>query len=321
MEKQLFLKADPLLTYSINTQLKEQIKWLIGMEKIKPGEMLPPAQQLADTLGVNRNTVNFVYTQLKDEGIVSIHKGRGTQVLDNATIEDLIAQRKPMAETFGTLVHEAEERGWPLEPFMVAGLAFAQLFDKDSTRKTKVLFLECREHDHLFYRSQIEALTGAQVIACFMEDLQENPAKLDEWVGIADAVITTLNHDEETKRLVGSRKPVIAIGATVNFSLLMKIAGLASGSKVGFVCLGRKGGQWMAQRAKDAGITHIEAIAAGVDDRDRLLELVGEADAIFASSAVYEDVNRLAPEKTVHFPLQLEKSSEKLLTEYAQRNG
>lgn len=48
MKKDIVLQVDPSFTYSINTQIKEQLKWLIGIGSIQPGELLPPAGQLAD---------------------------------------------------------------------------------------------------------------------------------------------------------------------------------------------------------------------------------------------------------------------------------
>ncbi|MBW7456203.1 winged helix-turn-helix domain-containing protein, partial [Paenibacillus sepulcri] len=82
MRNKICLQVDHRLTFSVNTQIKEQLKWLIGTGQIETGDMLPAASQLAATLGLNRNTVNWVYTQLRDEGLVSMQKGKGTQVLD-----------------------------------------------------------------------------------------------------------------------------------------------------------------------------------------------------------------------------------------------
>ncbi len=33
MDNDILLKVDPNLTFCINTQIKEQLKWLIGIEK------------------------------------------------------------------------------------------------------------------------------------------------------------------------------------------------------------------------------------------------------------------------------------------------
>ena len=48
----------------------------------EPGEMLPSTSQLADELGLNLNTINNAFTQLRNEGLVTMQRGRGTQVVD-----------------------------------------------------------------------------------------------------------------------------------------------------------------------------------------------------------------------------------------------
>jgi DNA-binding transcriptional regulator YhcF (GntR family) len=58
--------------------------------------MLPTASQLVDELRLNRNTVNWVYNQLRDEGLVTIQKGRGTQIADGSETKHLLEERKPM---------------------------------------------------------------------------------------------------------------------------------------------------------------------------------------------------------------------------------
>lgn len=45
------------------------------------GMRLPPERLLARALGVNRSTILAAYRQLKDDGLVSAHVGRGTEVL------------------------------------------------------------------------------------------------------------------------------------------------------------------------------------------------------------------------------------------------
>ena len=99
-EQPLILKVNPDLSFSVNTQIKEQLKWLIGTGHIQPGDMLPSASQLADNLGLNRNTVNWVYNQLRDEGLVTMQKGRGTQVTSGAETEQLRRERTSDAAAF-----------------------------------------------------------------------------------------------------------------------------------------------------------------------------------------------------------------------------
>jgi len=67
---------------SNNQQLYRLIRDGILQEILPPGLRLPSSRQLADELGVARNTVLHTYERLAAEGYVSAGVGRGTFVLD-----------------------------------------------------------------------------------------------------------------------------------------------------------------------------------------------------------------------------------------------
>lgn len=48
-----------------------------------PGDRLPASQDLAARFGVNRHTILRAISQLQDDGLVRIERGRGTYVVDN----------------------------------------------------------------------------------------------------------------------------------------------------------------------------------------------------------------------------------------------
>jgi len=319
MDKGIVLRTDPNFTFCINTQIKEQLKWLIGIGVIQPGELLPPASQLADHLKVNRNTVNLVYTQLRDEGLVSIQRGRGTEVVAGPVYDELKKKRKPMFELLERTVEEAREQGFDLYELVTASCAFVQLFNQGNVGKPRILFIECRGHDHPFYRGEVERITKAHVTSLFLEDWEQQPQKRNEALSQADAVVTTLNHAAEVKSLLAPKQiPVLTIGASADMALLLQIAKHEAGSRVAFVCLGNQGGQWMAQRVKEAGIEQIESLHVGIDQPKALEAAIKKADHVYASSAVFEEVKALAPEKVTLYPLILEKSSETLLKDLIQ---
>ncbi|QNK47539.1 GntR family transcriptional regulator [Brevibacterium sp. PAMC23299] len=49
----LLFKIDSHSFLPINVQIKEQIKWLIGKDLLKPGDTLPSTNQLANQLSIN----------------------------------------------------------------------------------------------------------------------------------------------------------------------------------------------------------------------------------------------------------------------------
>ncbi len=61
-------------------QIVEQLRRQILSGEMAPGYRLPPDRQLAETIGVNRTTVLTAYRELKSEGLIESHVGRGTVV-------------------------------------------------------------------------------------------------------------------------------------------------------------------------------------------------------------------------------------------------
>ena len=66
-------------------QISQGIRHGIAAGELAGGFQLPPERLLARALGVNRSTVLSAYRELKDDGLVEGHVGRGTRVLPRDT--------------------------------------------------------------------------------------------------------------------------------------------------------------------------------------------------------------------------------------------
>ena len=77
-------------------QIVKQIKNLITVGELQPGERLPPIRQLAVDLGVNFNTVAHAYKKLNGEGVISTRRGLGSFVPDQPDQLPLAQRRQEM---------------------------------------------------------------------------------------------------------------------------------------------------------------------------------------------------------------------------------
>ena len=66
-------------------QIKQRLSFLIISGQIKTGEKLPTVRELAVSLDVNYHTVNKVYRELEDMGLVEVKSGSGSFVTDQST--------------------------------------------------------------------------------------------------------------------------------------------------------------------------------------------------------------------------------------------
>jgi GntR family transcriptional regulator len=89
-------------------QAAAEIRRAIADGEAKPGERLPPAQDLAAVLGVNTNTVLRALRALRDEGLLEFRRGRGITVA--ATPE-----QGALVERARELVRFARQHGYRLD--------------------------------------------------------------------------------------------------------------------------------------------------------------------------------------------------------------
>ncbi len=59
-------------------QLRDQLRALVYMGELRPGDRIPASRELAAQLGVHRTTVANAYAELAAEGLIAGHVGRGT---------------------------------------------------------------------------------------------------------------------------------------------------------------------------------------------------------------------------------------------------
>ncbi len=66
----------------LHVQVEDYLRRLIDMEKFKNGVFLPKEVELANRLGVSRNTVRQATNKLENEGLIVRKKGVGTRVAE-----------------------------------------------------------------------------------------------------------------------------------------------------------------------------------------------------------------------------------------------
>ncbi len=72
------LQIDKSKKLPLYQQIVEQIRAQITSGEIPEGYQFPSERQLAEALGVNRTTVLNAYKELKADGLMASHVGRGT---------------------------------------------------------------------------------------------------------------------------------------------------------------------------------------------------------------------------------------------------
>ncbi|MCI2256481.1 GntR family transcriptional regulator [Domibacillus sp. PGB-M46] len=213
-------KIDSRSPLPINVQIREQIKWLIGKDLLKPGDTLPSTNELAEQLSINRNTIQGVYTQLKEEGLLLIQKGRGTQVAGEEDIARFKIQN-PYFSFVEQTIKDASELGFNIENVLLSSFAYMKLFGQASKKNLRYLFVECKLSSCVFYLDEIKRITSADIHTI---DMSSTENALMEAIRTADIIVTRADLAEKVKKFANAaQKTVISVGSTNDVSLLLNM--------------------------------------------------------------------------------------------------
>jgi len=80
-DRDVLIRLDPTRPMPLFEQLASAVRAAIIDGRVIGGERLPAARDLAGDLGVNMHTVLRAYRELRDEGLIELHPGRGAVVV------------------------------------------------------------------------------------------------------------------------------------------------------------------------------------------------------------------------------------------------
>jgi GntR family transcriptional regulator len=102
----------------IYQQIVLQIKTLVALGRLAPGEELPPIRTLADQLMVNPNTVARAYRELGEAGVLTNRRTAGTYVADGAEERAREDRLEALAKSVDALLAEARRLNVDLDDLL-----------------------------------------------------------------------------------------------------------------------------------------------------------------------------------------------------------
>ncbi|WP_137988364.1 GntR family transcriptional regulator [Streptomyces vilmorinianum] len=103
----MLFRVDPASAVPLGDQIAACVRGALADGSAAPGERLPAARELADSLGVNVHTVLRGYQRLREEGLIELRRGRGAVIVPAAAVPD----RARLVERVREVVAEARELG------------------------------------------------------------------------------------------------------------------------------------------------------------------------------------------------------------------
>ena len=119
IEKRILFHINPNSGKPVNLQILEQVRWMIQIGVLKPGDQLPSVKRLSEYLGVNPNTVAKAYLRLRDQGYLASLPGTGVFVSEMATEVVKQDSTTSMKVLLGRAILEALTRNMGYEEFIL----------------------------------------------------------------------------------------------------------------------------------------------------------------------------------------------------------
>ena len=109
------IEVNPASSVPLYRQIVEQVRRLMALGALRPGDRLPTVRELAARARVNRNTAARAIQLLEADGLVRTRVGQGTFVEQVDVPADRGASEAALDEKIDSLLFDAHTRGVPIE--------------------------------------------------------------------------------------------------------------------------------------------------------------------------------------------------------------
>jgi GntR family transcriptional regulator len=297
----------------IKEQIKRQIRFLIHSRELEAGQALPSAKDLAKLLNVNRNTIAIAYRELSLEGILKTVVGTGTFVR-----EDIVtAPTDILHEIFDEAFDKAITAGF--NPDRIVDF----LLDKAATHfessvGARVLIVECNQPGLETISRALRSEFSVQTSEVLIQDLEEEPHRVKEFLSDVNLVVCGLNHMEDLRRIAPDIDvEVVGVLFKPHIRVMNELMRLPKGTKVGLTCFNQRSTESFFKEIIFSGGSSLTMMWAGQDNIKQLRKLLDQCQVIFATSFVYDRIAAMAgsDKKVIKVDLTLDRTDIDLVRE------
>ncbi|NMG06902.1 GntR family transcriptional regulator [Brasilonema sp. UFV-L1] len=298
---------------TINAQIVEQIKLLIAIGELQPGNTLPTVTQLAKHLGVNHNTIAAVYNFLIESGYLVATRGKGTFVAHTQAVQDIIIH-KEFYNLLSQAFSAAATVGLSPSEFGVAAYAQAVRLSQHQPYPLKLVFIECFQHDIDAYEA-IQLEIGLPVLRISLEDFKAHEPTVLKELLTAHIIITTAEYQSEVIQLSSPEQEVITVNLKPDIQLLTQISSKPRHTKMLVVSRSKADSEEIKRMLELAGISHIIFQTLDLDNLQKNPQFLSEFDVVCVDKRVEKYVRQCSPqsEKIMVFHFRIDSSSISIL--------
>jgi len=130
------LRIDPALAVPVYAQVVEQVRTLIALRALRPGDKLPSVRELAAQVRINRNTAAKAYQLLEAAGVLETRAGQGTFVADGVPPWSRDERLRRFEHSINRALVEAYHLEIPFDEVLKITERLARGFERGTAKKT-----------------------------------------------------------------------------------------------------------------------------------------------------------------------------------------
>ncbi|MDK2882445.1 MAG: hypothetical protein PWP12_79 [Bacillota bacterium] len=306
------LLINPKSGIPLYVQLKSQIKHFISAGVWEPGLKLPTERELAETLGVSRNTVSTAYKELEAEGFLVSLQGRGTFVAGENPDKKKTSRKERLLRIIDLALEEAAELGFNPDDFLAFAVSRARE-QKELLSTLRLAFVAPASEEAVYFKEELLSEAGVQVLSCSLAEVRERPDEARRRCRGVDLIVTTLGEVEEVERLLRpAGKPVVGVSLELELGTIVRIARMPTGSTLLLLCSEEVFGERVKDSLQNAGISGIR-VQVSTDKGEGFKNLIDEADAVAVSIDRLVEVKKLTTREVIPLRYRLDAGSLNML--------
>ena len=291
-----------------------QIKDLL-IEKIQSGKMrenkLPPVRNVAESLGVNPNTVLRAYNELSKEGYVNGAVGKGTFITTNPYDLRKQNRRELLLKSIEHSLEEALSLEFSIEEYEQTVMDYIQ--DKrEHLPDVCLIFIECNVEQLTYFTEHLDIDPHIQRVPVLLDDLRDRSKEAFKKVRGADIIVTSFYHlDEVRKYFAHMRKPIVGINLEPEVTTLIEIAKIDPNRTVGIVTSSLQCRKEITEILVHTNLYFKTLLQTNSSDPDEIDNLVKNCSAVLVSPHQKELVQKRAypGTKVIEFVFSPDKTS------------
>jgi GntR family transcriptional regulator len=284
-------------------QLKEQLKTSIIDGVLPLGAPLPGIRRLAETLGVNQNTVLRAMRELQAEGYVLLVQGRGAFVQSVPPVP-LPVDRESFDRLVTAFVSDALSMGVRLEEIVstVIGRGLQQAA-AGVRADVRCIFVEANWPTAQRYTSDLTHHLKVHFEPLLLQDLERNFQSAAHLLEQADLVVTPVVHRPEVEAVLGANLqrhiPLYTIAMEQMVETALQLGQLPETSVVGVICMSDEDARVM-ERAITKALPHRppSILKGSLENMESLRPVLETASVVVMTELVKQNAAHLVPPQT-----------------------